>query len=154
MGAIKPQGIIKPREPEADIVIYSKWCIQCEHPEWLLALNIWAQTQGLTTQVIRTAYRPADHQKATELWASRSNTPKDETPEEAADYPSFIVWEEIISLKGFIEMIKEPKNKMVKGGKTKNDMQRLPKTKRSSRKKHMAAPVDSGTLANDLRPDD
>lgn len=129
-------GIFRETKITAEVVIYSKWCIQCDHLEELLLVNSWALHRDLDVQVIRTAYRPADHKRAVQLWASHKGVPEDE----AQDYPAFVVHDSIMSLKDFVEMITEEdvKNKLIKEGKTKNDLQGLPQTKRVSRTRRVA----------------
>lgn len=120
---------------DVEVLIYSKWCVQCEHPEYLLAINVWALHNDLDVKVVRTAYRPKDHRRATELWAAKMGLDlgnKDDN-EKAQGYPIFVVHNDVVEIKEFIEMITDCKNKMVKGGQTKDDVQGLPKAKRSSR---------------------
>ena len=122
--------IFKPTSTDdADIVIYSKWCVSCDSPEDLLAINMWALNNNLEVKVIRTAYRPADHRKAVELWSCR-----DDLKTRPEDYPAFVIYNGVHTLGEFIKMISNTKDKMFKGGKTKDDMQGLPKAKRTKRK--------------------
>ena len=125
------------RKKKADVIIYSKWCLQCEEAAFMIALDEWCLHKKLTYEVRRTAYRPWWHQKAIELWASAAGI----TEEEAKSYPSFVVWKDIKTVEEFGEMIKKEKNKMVGEGKTKNDVQRLPKAKRTNRKDSVANTV-------------
>lgn len=122
-------GIFRPTKLTGDIIVYTKWCIECEHPEWLLAINIYAMHNDLDVQVIRTQYRPADHKKASELWGGE-------------DYSTFVVADGVHTLKEYLEMISDAKNKLVKEGETKDDVQRLSKTKRTRRKSRVVVPVD------------
>lgn len=130
-------AIFRPTKIKGDIIIYTKWCIECEHPEWLLAINMYALNKDLDVQVIRTQYHPADHKKAAELWSSRS----DVATEDAENYSYFVIDNGIYKMKEYLEMISEAKNKLVEEGNTKDDMQRLPKAKRSRRKARVAVPV-------------
>lgn len=130
-------GIFKPTKIKADIVIYTKWCIECAHPEWLLAINLYALHNDLDVQVIRTQYKPADHDKATEFWASRSDV-KDE---DAENYSTFVVHDGVYKMKEFLKMINGAENKLVQEGEAKNDMQRLSEAKRSGRKNSVARKV-------------
>lgn len=134
------------RKNDVDVLIYSKWCIECTHPEYLIAINAWANLNDLDVKVVRTAYRPEAHQRATELWAAKMELDIDDKAqnEKAQNYPIFVVYNDVIQIKEFIRMIDQEqcRNKMVKGGKTKNDLQRLPKAKRPKRKNS----VDSSTV--------
>lgn len=130
-------GLIKPTEIVGDIVIYSKWCVQCRMPDELLAVNTYALHKDLSVQVIRTAYRPADHKKATELWGCRTEV----KPEDAENYPTFVIASgssKIKTLKEYAKMVIKAENKMIKEARTKNDVQGLPKAKRVSRKDSVA----------------
>lgn len=118
-------GIIRPAKLKGDIIVYTKWCIECEHPEWLIAINAYAMHNDLDVQVIRTQYHPADHKKASELWGGE-------------DYSTFVLADGVHTMKEYLEMISDTKNKLVKRGKTKDDVQRLPKAKRSTRKNRVA----------------
>lgn len=131
-------GIFRPTKIKGDIVVYTKWCIECEHPEWLLAINMYALNSDLDVQVIRTQYHPADHDKATELWSSRL----DVKAEDAEKYSTFVVHDGIYKIEEYLKMISDTKNKLIKEGKTKDDVQRLPKAKRSRRKSRVDVPVD------------
>lgn len=131
-------GIIRPTKITGDIVIYTKWCIDCEHPEWLLAINAYAMHNDLDVQIVRTQYHPADHKKAAEIWSSRS----DVKTEDAEDYSYFVVDNGVYRMKEYLEMITDAKNKLIKEGETKDDVQRLPKAKRSRRKSRVDMPVD------------
>lgn len=131
-------GLFRPTKVEADIVIYSKRCASCLYPEEMLAINYYASEHGLTTQVIRTVYRPADHERAMELWATRRDAPQSETPEALANYPTFVVYKNIMPIKDFIEVISKEqlKNKQI-GGIT-DDMQGQRRAKGPSRKNCLA----------------
>lgn len=126
-------GIFRPTKITGDIVIYTKWCIECTHPEWLLLINTYALHHDLDVQVIRTQYRPADHDKATELWSSRSDVKEDD----AENYSTFVVDDDVYKMEEYLEMISDTKDKLVKEGETKDDVQGLPKAKRSRRKNNM-----------------
>lgn len=134
-------AIFLPTKIKGDIVIYSKWCVQCLYPDLLGKVDTYATSKDLNLQIIRTAYRPADHSKATELWSCRDGAPNDETEEDAADYPTFVLYgDKIYKLKEFVKMISDhAKNKMVKEGKAKDDVQGLPKAKRAKRKNSVAS---------------
>lgn len=130
-------GLIKPTTMYGDIIIYSKWCVQCRMPDELLAVNTYALHKDLSVQVIRTAYRPADHKKATELWGCRTGA---ET-EDAENYPTFVIASgssKIRTLKEYVKMIRKADNKMIKEARTKDDVRGLPQTKRASRKDSVA----------------
>lgn len=142
-------GIFKPTKIKGDIIVYTKWCIECEHPEWLLAINLYALHNNLDVQVIRTQYKPADHNKAAELWSSRSDVKEDD----AEKYSTFVVHDGIYTMKEYLEMISDTKDKLVKEGKTKDDMQGLPEAKRSKRKDRMGNPTNT-TRKKDERSQD
>lgn len=127
-------AILLPTKTKGDIVVYSKWCVQCEQPDDLLQINLWALHNNLEVQVIRTAYRPADHKKAAELWGHQHGV------EDTTNYPTFVYYkDDVYKMKDFAKMINDTENKLVKGGKTKDDVQRLPKTKRTARKSGVAS---------------
>lgn len=138
-------AIFWPTKITGDIVIYSKWCVTCDRPDELLAINLYALHNNLDVQVIRTAYRPADHKKAIELWSCRD-------PKTGDDYPIFVVYKDgLYTLEEFVEMIGEDstlKDKMVKEGKTKDDMQGLPKAKRSKGKTGVGGKAAEPMLEN------
>lgn len=139
-------GIFRKTKITASVVLYSKWCIQCETPCSYALIRSWAQRHDLGVQVIRTAYRPADHKEATRLWAKANGWHLDDeiTNDMAANYPTFVVYEnKITRLKDFVKMIKEEatKDKMVRGGKVKNDVQELSKAERSGGKNSVASAV-------------
>lgn len=140
-------GIIRPTKITGDIVVYTKWCIECEHPEWLLAINAYANHNDLDVQVIRTQYRPADHKRAAELWGSRD----DVKTEDAEDYSTFVVKDGVYKMQEYLEMITYAKNKLVKGDKTKDDVQGLSQTKKPRRKNRVDIPVSQDKVANDIR---
>lgn len=125
------------KKQKADIIIYSKWCLTCEQPADMIAIDEYCLHNNLTYEVRRTAYRPWWHKKAIELWASAAGI----TEEEAKDYPSFVVWKDIKTIEEFVKMIEDAKNKLAKGGKNKSDVQGLSKTKRVARKDSMVNPV-------------
>lgn len=120
---------MKKAKKAPDVLIYSKWCVKCDYPEELQAIQTWAMHENLNVEVVRTAYRPKDHKKAVELWASMQGIPEDE----AQDYPAFVVYNDIVELEEFVCMIKDTKNKLVKEGETKNDVHRRPQAKRTTR---------------------
>lgn len=91
--------IFRPTKITGDIVVYTKWCLQCEAPDLFAALNYYAMCNDLDAQVIRTCYRPADHQKATKLWSAANGI----TKEEAKNYPDFVVYNGVMGLKEFVE---------------------------------------------------
>lgn len=130
-------GIFRPTKIKGDIIIYTKWCIECEHPEWLLAINLYGVHNDLDVQVIRTQYRPADHKKAVELWSSRDDIKE----EDAENYSTFVVQNGVHTMKEYLEMISDTKNKLVKDGETKDDVHRLPQAKKSRRKNRVDVPV-------------
>lgn len=136
-------SLSKKKKPE--IIIYSKWCLHCEEAAFMVSFDEWCLHKGLTYEVHRTAYRPWWHKKAVGLWASAAGI----TEEEAKDYPSFVVWKGIKTIEEFARMIKREKDKSVKEGKTKSDVQRLPKTKRDSREDSMADPVSETPVKNE-----
>lgn len=138
-------SLLKKKKP--DVIIYSKWCLLCEKPQIMLAIDEWCMHKKLTYQVRRTAYRPWWHKKAIELWASAAGLSEDDPA--AANYPSFVVWKDIKTVEEFYKMIEAERNKLVKGGKTKDDMQRLSKTKRSARKDSVADTVPEVATENE-----
>lgn len=130
-------SVFKKKKP--DVIIYSKWCLVCEVPQIMIAIDEWCMHKGLTYEVRRTAYRPWWHKKAVELWASAEGISEDDP--EAANYPSFVVWKDIKAIEEFYRMIEAERDKLVKGGKNKNGMLGLSKAKRSNRKDSMADSV-------------
>lgn len=97
-------GIFKATDTsDYDIVVYSKYCLECDEATAsdLTTLKTWATQAGLDVIVVRTAYRPADHARAAEIYGS-------------ADYPAIVVWKEVKTLKEFAEMIKSSSNKLIK----------------------------------------
>lgn len=136
-------SLFKKKKP--DIIIYSKWCLTCERPGDMIAIDEYCLHNELTYEVRRTAYRPWWHQKAVELWASAAGI----SEEEAKEYPSFVVWKDIKTIEEFVRMIENSKDKSVKEGKTKNDMQRLPKTKGATREDRVADPVSEAPAKNE-----
>lgn len=129
------------KKKKADVIIYSKWCLTCEVPGLMIAIDEWCMHEGLTYQVRRTAYRPWWHKKAVKLWSTAAGI----SEEEAVDYPSFVVWKGIKTIEEFSRMIRLEKNKMVKEGKTKNDLQGLSKAKRPHRVDSVAGSVSETT---------
>ena len=71
-------------------------------------LKAWANREKLEVKVVRTAYRPADHERASELYGNE-------------DYPAIVIWDEVKTLTEFAEMIKESSNKLIKPGRNKNN---------------------------------
>lgn len=132
------------QDKDYDVLIYSKWCLDCDFPKEAQEIGNWVRHEGLTVRIIRTAYRPEEHGKATELWAAARDLPE----EEAQDYATFVVYNDVIELKEFVKMIKECKNKMIKEGETKDDMQGLPKASRSKRKNRVATATDENNEEN------
>lgn len=122
-----------------DILIYSKWCLECDYPDEVRELNLWSMKNNLSYKIIRTVYRPKDHKRAIELWSSRAGV----TDGESEDYPPFVVYNDITSFKEFIDMIKDTKNKLVEEGETKSELHTLPKTKRTARTRRVAKTVDT-----------
>ena len=126
-------GIFKPTDTsEANVVVYSKWCIECEEPGDMVTLNQWALHNELELQVVRTAYRPADHKRATEIFGSE-------------DYPAFVVYNDVFLLKEFVKMIRDGKNKLIKPGRDKetdSDVQRLSTAERLAGKDSMDVPAN------------
>lgn len=96
---------------DVDIFVYAKHCVICDQPEAISKIKTWALNQGLTLQIIRTAYDREDHKKATELWGDKH-------------YPAFVVYNDVTELEEFCQMITEAKNKMVKGENEDVDLQR------------------------------
>lgn len=139
------------RKNDVDLLIYSKWCLGCTPSVDLDLINLWATKNELDVKLIRTAYRPKDHERATELWAAKTglDLEDEEQNERAQNYPTFVLFDDVIEIKEFTKMIKDCKNKMVKKGKTKNDVQGLSKTKRSKRKNGMGLAVDKATRKNE-----
>lgn len=139
-------GIFRKTRVTASVAIYSKWCIRCETPYSYALVQSWAQRHGLDIQVIRTAYHPADHKEATRLWALANGYSLDNevAMSIAKNYPTFILHEgKVKRLKEFVKMIKSEsaEDKMVRGGKVKNGMQRLSKAERSVRKNSVVSTV-------------
>lgn len=128
-----------------DIIIYSKWCLTCEQPGDMIAIDEYCLHNNLTYEVRRTAYRPWWHKKAIELWAAAAGI----SEEEAKDYPSFVVSDTIKTVEEFVKMIENARNKLAKGGKTKNDVQRLPKAKRTGREDSVADSVSETPTKNE-----
>lgn len=117
-------GIFKPTNThDYDVVIYSKDCIQCKEDEkvLLLELQTWVLHNNLDAITIRTAYKPADHKRAAEIYGSE-------------DYPTFVVSDDVKTLKDFVKMIKDTSNKLVKPERDKSDVQDVQRTKRDCRK--------------------
>lgn len=139
-------GIFRKTQITASVAIYSKWCIQCETPYSYALVQSWAQRHSLDVQVIRTAYRPADHKEATRLWALANGYSLDNEVaiSMAKNYPTFIVHKgKVTRLKEFVKMVKSEssEDKMVRGGKAKNDVQRLPKAEKSAGKNSVVSAV-------------
>lgn len=143
--------IFKKKKEEYDVLIYSKWCVECEYPESMKEIQEWALHEGLSYKVIRTAYAPADHTEATELWATMLgiDTHIKEEREKAESYPPFVVYNDIVKLEEFIKMIKDTKNKMVEEGKAKDDLQGLPKAKRHKRARRVDGAVSETEAKNE-----
>lgn len=121
-------GIFKPTNThDYDIVIYSKDCIGCQGADKtrLLEIEAWALHKNLDVIKIRTSYKPADHKRAAEIYGSE-------------DYPIFVVWHDVKTLKEFVKMIKDTDNKLVKPERNKGDVQDMQRTKRPQRKARVA----------------
>lgn len=132
-------GIFKPTDTrDYDIVVYSKYCIGCDQQEStdLIELENWAMHNNLDVKVIRTAYKPADHKRAAELY-------------ESEDYPTIVVWNDVVTLKEFIKMIKDASNKLVKAERNKGDLQDVQRTKRPQRKDRVACEGDKTKAKNE-----
>lgn len=132
-------GIFKPTDTyNYDIVVYSKYCIQCDEQEStnLIELETWAMHNNLDVKVIRTAYRPADHKRAAEIYDSE-------------DYPTFVVWHDVKTLKEFVKMIKNTSNKLIKPERNKGDMQDMQRAKGPRRKTRVAREGDETKVKNE-----
>lgn len=104
-------GIFKATDTsDYDVVVYSKYCLECdeETSTALATLKSWANREKLEVIVIRTAYRPADHERATDLYGS-------------IDYPAIVVWNDVKALTEFVKMIKVSSNKLIKPEKNKTN---------------------------------
>lgn len=121
-----------------DIVVYSKDCIGCQGDDKtrLLELQTWALHNNLDVIMIRTSYKPADHKRAAEIYGSEY-------------YPTFVVWNDVKTLKEFVEMIKDADNKLVKPERNKGDVQDMQRTERSRRKTRMASDGDKTKAKNE-----
>lgn len=124
-------GIFKATDTrDYNVVVYSKYCLECD-PETaaaLAALKAWANRENLEVKVIRTAYRPADHARAAELYGS-------------VDYPAIVVQNDVKTLTEFVEMIKESSNKLIKPEKNK-DGKAPRKSREAEKNKHGEAARD------------
>lgn len=144
-------ALFKPTKITGDVVIYSKWCVECDQPLRVSMIESWAEKKKLKVQIVRTAYRPADHEEAVKLWAKSNglNLESKSAREIAEEYPTFIVYDKTIAtLKEFVRMITNSKNKMVKGGSTKNDLSRLPEAEGASGASSLDAPAARSTQKN------
>lgn len=100
-------GIFKSTDTSGyDVVVYTKYCLECEEQSAaeLAKLKAWATREKLVVKVVRTAYRPADHERASKLYGNE-------------DYPAIVIWDEVTTLTDFA---KDCKNKLIKAGKEKN----------------------------------
>lgn len=125
-------GIFKSTDTsDYDVVVYTKYCLECEEQSAaeLAKLKAWANREKLEVKVVRTAYRPADHERASELYGNE-------------DYPAIVIWDEVNTLTEFAEMIKESSNKLIKPGRNKNN-----KGPRQSRGARGAGKEKSGEAA-------
>lgn len=143
-------GVFLPTKIKGDIILYSKWCVECDYPDELQAINTYATRHDLELQIIRTAYRPADHDRATEIWGCRDGV----SEEDAESYSAFVPYKDkIYTLEEFTEMIGDDvKNKMIKEGETKDDMQDMPRAKRNKRKTRVDVAADGATAEDKEQP--
>lgn len=110
----------------SDITVYTKFCLSCRWPKREIALREWANREGLSLKVKRTAYRPDWHNQAVELYGS-------------ADYQAFIV-EGDSTVTDFISFTDNLKAKPVASGKKKgkkSDVQKR-RASRSNRESGVA----------------
>lgn len=91
------------------LVIYTKFCLDCVTPEFWDIFRKRAFGEGYSLKVIRTAYRPFSHKKASSIWGDDS-------------YFAFVVFPngDAMKMERAIDMWDEAKNKMVKSGKKKS----------------------------------
>lgn len=135
----KTMGIIKPTNThDYDIVIYSKDCIGCQGDDKtrLLEIEAWALHNNLDVIKIRTSYKPADHKRAAEIYGSEY-------------YPTFVVYDDVKTLKEFAEMIKDTDNKLAKPERNKGDLQDMQRAKGSRRKARVASKRDKAQTENE-----
>lgn len=145
-------AIFRPTKITGDVVIFSKWCVECENHLAFTMIRSWAQKNNLELQIIRTAYRPADHKEAMKLWAKACGLALDTEEGEAlaAEYPVFVVHDgAIATVKEFVKVI--TKNKMVKEGVTKNDVSGLSEAEGTSRANSLARPASKTKAKNQKR---
>lgn len=100
--------------------IYTKFCLNCIHPEQWKYVTAWLQHEEVNYKVYRTAYRPDWHRKATKIWGNEG-------------YEAFVVLNGRVI--DFMEFAEECKNKLMPEGKEKNGgVLALQRTKRRNRK--------------------
>ena len=121
------------------IKLYTKVCARCMWPAKMNLLQSYAQNKGAKLKIMRTAYRPDWHKKATEIYGSE-------------DYTAFIY--EGGRVKDFISWTGKTKAKPVKNTKAKrtkktkakkakkNDLRELPEAKGSDREDSVAVAQD------------
>ncbi len=126
------------------ITVYTKFCLSCVMPEFWDMFQKEALKQGYNIKVCRTTYRPFAHKKATEIWGGDDYTAFGVFPDGAAT-----------TLERIMDMwIDNVKDKRVKAGKkkaakrSKNDVQRLPKTSRSIRVDCVESPATKIKVEN------
>lgn len=95
------------------IIIYSKWCLECDYSEEFTDIKMLTQREGIEMSVVRTAYRPLRHHKAVKIWASANGIEE----KNAQDYPPFIVKGRSVTT--FMDYAKQCKNKLARSGKKK-----------------------------------
>lgn len=123
------------------ITIYSKHCFKCMYGEQYNFIRNWSYSKGYDLEIKRTAYRPAWHKEATELWGGE-------------DYSAFVVNErgKVMELSNFLDKCR---NKAVRAGKKKgtkkNDVQGLSKAKRSSRASSVAGKKTKSKAKNEVK---
>lgn len=106
------------------MVLYTKHCASCQFPEKIRELRTWCEQNNYKLEVKRTAYRPHWHKEASELWGSE-------------DYAAFLCKEGKVM--DFMSWRSKTKSKPVKGAEKENDVQGLPKAKRTNRKSRVAS---------------
>ena len=111
------------------LIVYTKFCLPCVMEEFWNNFQKEALKHGYDIKVQRTTYRPFAYKKATEIWGGDGYTAFGVFPDGTAT-----------ALERIMDMwIDNVKDKRVKAGKkkaakrSKNDVQRLPKTARTIR---------------------
>ncbi|MBR3207724.1 MAG: hypothetical protein IKF58_15125 [Bacillus sp. (in: Bacteria)] len=123
------------------ITVYSKHCFKCLYGEQYNFIRNWAYSKGYNLEIKRTAYRPAWHKEATELWGGE-------------DYNVIVVGERggAMSLENFLDKCR---NKAVRSGKKKgakkSGVQGLRKAKRSSRASSVADKKTEAKVENEVK---